>query len=65
VGILLSSKATTHHGGFGEKTAADAARLFNVNPSTMSRLYQRRKVPSTPKGRKGGCSSVRKRTDSR
>ena len=28
----------------GEKTAADAARLFKVSPSTVSRLLQRSKV---------------------
>ena len=29
----------------GQKTAADAARLFNVHPATMSRLLHRGKVP--------------------
>jgi DNA invertase Pin-like site-specific DNA recombinase len=29
----------------GQKTAADAARLFNVHPATVSRLLQRGKVP--------------------
>jgi DNA invertase Pin-like site-specific DNA recombinase len=29
----------------GQKTAADAARLFNVHPATVSRLLQRSKVP--------------------
>jgi DNA invertase Pin-like site-specific DNA recombinase len=29
----------------GEKTAADAARLFDVHPSTVSRLLQRAKNP--------------------
>jgi DNA invertase Pin-like site-specific DNA recombinase len=29
----------------GQKTAADAARLFNVHPATVSRLLQRDKVP--------------------
>ncbi len=29
----------------GQKTAADAARLFNVHPATVSRLLQRNKVP--------------------
>lgn len=29
----------------GKKTAADAARLFNVHPSTVSRLLQRGKDP--------------------
>jgi len=29
----------------GQKTAADAARLFKVNPGTVSRLLQRNKVP--------------------
>lgn len=28
----------------GQKTAADAARLFNVHPATVSRLLQRSKV---------------------
>jgi DNA invertase Pin-like site-specific DNA recombinase len=28
----------------GEKTAADAARLFNIHPSTVSRLLQRNKA---------------------
>jgi DNA invertase Pin-like site-specific DNA recombinase len=29
----------------GQKTAADAARLFNVHPATISRLLKRDKVP--------------------
>ena len=29
----------------GQKTAADAARLFNIHPSTVSRLLQRGKAP--------------------
>ncbi len=29
----------------GQKTAADAARLFNVHPATVSRLLHRNKVP--------------------
>ena len=29
----------------GQKTAADAARLFNVHPATVSRLLKRGKVP--------------------
>lgn len=29
----------------GQKTAADAARLFNVHPATVSRLLHRGKVP--------------------
>jgi DNA invertase Pin-like site-specific DNA recombinase len=29
----------------GKKTAADAARLFNVHPATVSRLLQRAKAP--------------------
>lgn len=29
----------------GQKTAADVARLFKVNPGTVSRLLQRNKVP--------------------
>jgi len=29
----------------GQKTAADAARLFNVHPATVSRLLKRSKVP--------------------
>lgn len=29
----------------GQKTAADAARLFNVHPATVSRLLHRSKVP--------------------
>jgi len=29
----------------GQKTAADAARLFNVHPATVSRLLQRSKKP--------------------
>ena len=29
----------------GKKTAADAARLFNVHPATVSRLLQRAKSP--------------------
>jgi DNA invertase Pin-like site-specific DNA recombinase len=29
----------------GQKTAADAARLFNVHPSTVSRLLQRGQIP--------------------
>ena len=29
----------------GEKTAAAAARLFNVHPATISRLLQRNKIP--------------------
>ena len=29
----------------GQKTAADAARLFNVHPATISRLMQRNKPP--------------------
>lgn len=29
----------------GQKTAADAARLFNVHPATVSRLLQRNKIP--------------------
>ena len=29
----------------GQKTAADAARLFNVHPATNSRLMQRNKTP--------------------
>ncbi len=29
----------------GQKTAADAARLFNIHPSTVSRLLQRNKTP--------------------
>lgn len=29
----------------GQKTAADAARLFNVHPATVSRLLQRGKIP--------------------
>lgn len=29
----------------GQKTAADAARLFNVHPATVSRILQRAKVP--------------------
>ena len=28
----------------GQKTAADAARLFNVHPATVSRLLQRDKI---------------------
>jgi len=37
----------------GQKTAADAARLFNVHPATVSRLLHRNKVPSLP-ARKAG-----------
>jgi hypothetical protein len=29
----------------GKKTAADAAKLFNVHPATVSRLLQRDKAP--------------------
>ena len=29
----------------GQKTAADAARLFGVHPSTVSRLLRRVKIP--------------------
>ncbi|WP_342671788.1 helix-turn-helix domain-containing protein [Nitrosomonas mobilis] len=29
----------------GQKNAADAARLFNVHPATISRLLQRDKIP--------------------
>jgi DNA invertase Pin-like site-specific DNA recombinase len=29
----------------GQKTAADAARLFNVHPATVSRILQRGKIP--------------------
>jgi DNA invertase Pin-like site-specific DNA recombinase len=29
----------------GQKTAADAARLFNVHPSTVSRILKREKNP--------------------
>ncbi|MBN6741306.1 recombinase family protein [Acidithiobacillus thiooxidans] len=29
----------------GQKTAADAARLFNIHPSTVSRLLQTEKMP--------------------
>lgn len=29
----------------GQKTAADAARLFNVHPATVSRILQKAKVP--------------------
>ena len=29
----------------GQKTAADAARLFNVHPATVSRLLRRDKAP--------------------
>jgi DNA invertase Pin-like site-specific DNA recombinase len=29
----------------GQKTAADAARLFNVHPATVSRILKRSKVP--------------------
>ncbi|MBF0548250.1 MAG: recombinase family protein [Candidatus Riflebacteria bacterium] len=31
--------------GSGKKTAADAAKLFNVHPATVSRLLKRGKVP--------------------
>jgi DNA invertase Pin-like site-specific DNA recombinase len=31
----------------GQKTAADAARLFNVYPSTVSRILKREKNPQT------------------
>jgi DNA invertase Pin-like site-specific DNA recombinase len=31
----------------GQKTAAAAARLFNVHPATISRLLQRNKIPYT------------------
>ncbi|EKD84343.1 MAG: hypothetical protein ACD_39C00095G0001, partial [uncultured bacterium] len=29
----------------GKKTAADAAKLFNVHPATVSRLLKRGKIP--------------------
>jgi len=29
----------------GQKNAADAARLFNVHPATVSRILQRGKIP--------------------
>lgn len=29
----------------GQKNAADAARLFNIHPATVSRLLQRNKIP--------------------
>ena len=29
----------------GQKNAADAARLFNVHPATVSRILQRDKIP--------------------
>lgn len=29
----------------GQKTAADAARLFNVHPSTVTRILQRGQIP--------------------
>jgi ActR/RegA family two-component response regulator len=28
----------------GQKNAADAARLFNVHPATVSRIFQRDKI---------------------
>jgi len=34
-----------HSVNSGQKTAADAARLFDVHPSTVSRLLQRGKIP--------------------
>ena len=33
----------------GQKTAADAARLFNVHPSTVARLLSRSKLAAKPK----------------
>ena len=32
----------------GQKTAADVARLFNVHPSTISRLLSQSKLKITP-----------------
>ncbi|WP_350116814.1 recombinase family protein [Nitrosomonas sp.] len=31
----------------GQKSAADAARLFNVHPATISRLLQHDKIPKS------------------
>jgi IS30 family transposase len=41
----LISQESVPHLNSGQKTAADAARLFNVHPSTVSRIPRRGKVP--------------------
>lgn len=42
---MQQQKEIVHLVNSGQKTAADAARLFNVHPATVSRLLQRDKVP--------------------
>ena len=44
MGLYVPLLEYTHLVNSGQKTAADAARLFNVHPATVSRLLTRGKV---------------------